>query len=155
MKISECDPMEQGTSKRHCSNEYLVQSQLSCTPAVTPRIQTFKFDIFATDIIEVEDQFDNVAWKDFSISPTTNIVDSEVPSTQSESATIEIGSPNVKLTCSQCGVPMVPQQFSANGRAVIRKCFTDTPPLSLPIGHPKGAFSDLATGARHTTDYIC
>ena len=130
MKTSECDPMERGTSKRHCSIEYLVPSQLSCTPAVTPRIQTFKFDIFATDIIEVEDQFDNVAWKDFSISPTTNIVDSEVPSTQSESATIEIGWPNGKLTWS----PNSSQQMEGQSYASV---FQTHLRCLFPLGTPQ------------------
>ena len=50
--------------------------------------------------------------------------------------------PAVGPTGSGGSTPAPPRQLSVSGRAALRKCFTETQPVKLPLGHPVVAFSE-------------
>ena len=99
-------------------------------------------DYFSTDASEVEELYDSMGAEGVQNRPTSSIVNSELFSIpndtpgNSKKATEEtpVG-PTVKD-------PKLPEQFSANGRAELRKHFATAPPIALPKGHLTVSFSE-------------
>ena len=92
-------------------------------------------DYFATDTSDVEELYDSMGAEGIQDRPTSSIVGSDlllIPndiSVSSKRTTEEIS--------AGLGVkePKLPEQFSANGRAELRRHFTTAPPMVLPKRH--------------------
>ena len=99
-------------------------------------------DFFATDSSEVEDLIDSEG-----VFGVPNRAASSVVGTENLTATDE-GDPAIggfqvepQPSTSYAG-PKIPEQLSANGRAVLRKCFAKAEPVTIPMGHPTVAFTE-------------
>ena len=99
-------------------------------------------DYFATDTSEVEEFYDSMGAEGIQNRPTSSIVNSDLLSIPNDIP------PSSKRTTEEIpaglGVkePKLPEQFSANGRAELRKHFTAAPPIVLPKGHTTVSFSE-------------
>ena len=99
-------------------------------------------DYFATDTSEVEELYDSMGAEGIQNRPTSSIVGSDLLSIPND---IPVSS---KRTTEEIpaglGVkePKLPEQFSANGRAELRKHFTTAPPIVLPKSHTTVSFSE-------------
>ena len=99
-------------------------------------------EYFATDTSEVEELFDDMETEGTHKRPTSSITYSELSSApegvagqdknEAETGTAKPGIRELKL----------PEQFSANGQAVLRKHFSSSTPVELPKGHSTVSFSE-------------
>ena len=98
-------------------------------------------EYFATDTSKVEELFDDMGAEGTHKRPTSSITYSELLSApegvagqdknEAETGTVKPGIRELKL----------PEQFSANGQAVLRKHFSSSTPVELPKGHSTVSFS--------------
>ena len=93
-----------------------------------PQRHSFYADFFATDTREVEDMIDNEGVVGVPNRAAFSIVWSEVQTTQDEvdSAVPEL--PDLPQASTSYSGPRIPEQLSANGRAVLRKFFSKASP---------------------------
>ena len=99
-------------------------------------------DYFSTDASEFEDLYDSMGAEGVQNRPTSSIVGSDLPSFPDDplesSKKVTEGGP----AGPEGKEPKLPEQFSANGRAELRKHFSLAPPIVLPKGHTTVSFGE-------------
>ena len=97
---------------------------------------------FETDASEVEDLNDSTGVNGLPDRPTSSIVDLNLLSADDE----ENDLPKLMDKEANAGLqtegPKLPEQMSANGRALLRKHFSTSNPIELSRGHTTVAFSE-------------
>ena len=99
-------------------------------------------EYFATDTSEVEELLDDMGTEGTHKRPTSSITYSELLSAHEGVA--DQAKDEVKSGTAKPGIRDVklPEQFSANGQAVLRKHFSSSAPIELPKGHSTVSFSE-------------
>ena len=97
---------------------------------------------FETDANEVEEMFDSTGADGLSDRPTSSVVNSDLFSAPCGECEVTEKATNDIYITPQAEEPRLPEQISANGRAVIRKHFSKAPPIILPKGHATVSFSE-------------
>ena len=107
-----------------------------------PARDTVHSDFFATDTSEVEDLIDSEGVIGVPNRAASSIVGSENLTTQDEGNFTAEGLPVGPQTSTSYAGPKIPEQLSANGRAILRKFFAKAEPVTIPMGHPTVAFTE-------------
>ena len=97
---------------------------------------------FETDAREVEDQYDSTGVDGLPDRPTSSIVDLNLFSSEDEETGLTIPADKDANISPQNERPKLPEQMSANGRALLRKHFSSSSPIELPRLHTTVAFSE-------------
>ena len=102
-------------------------------------------DYFATDTSEVEELYDSMGAEGIQNRSTSNIVGSDLLSIPNDIPVSSKGTTEEIPAGLEVKEPKLPEQkqFSANGRAELRKHFTTAPPIVLPKGHTTVSFSEF------------
>ena len=110
--------------------------------AVRPALDTVHSDFFATDTSEVEDLIDSEGVVGVPNRAASSIVGSENLTTQDDEKFTTEGLPVGPQPSTSYTGPKLPEQLSANGRAVLRKFFAKAEPVTIPMGHLSAAFTE-------------
>ena len=105
-------------------------------------LDTVHSDFFATDISEVEDFIDSEGVIGVPNRAASSIVGSENLTAHDDGNFTTEGLPVGSQIGTSYAGPKLPEQLSANGRAVLRKFFAKAEPVTIPMGHPTVAFTE-------------